>query len=196
MKKSIYLFSVILFSFTFLSCEENTDKGDNNEEVAEVTPESLKESIKEMDDSLQVLFEKRMQEADFKIDRLVYHEAINRNKSFFENFPKHEFAPKAVEKIASMYLQLNIEGEAVKWRDTILYNYPDFENKISILELQKSYYDNFDTYEPEKIEFYCEEMLKVEGISEEKKEEIKFRLEHIDLSFKELIKLQNPDLEL
>ncbi|MEX2483046.1 MAG: hypothetical protein WED10_00705 [Brumimicrobium sp.] len=196
MKNSIYLFSILFTSLAFLSCEEKSDENEGEDESAEVTPESLKNSIKEMDDSLQVLFKKRMEEDNFKIDRLVYHEAINRNKSFFENFPEHGYAPRAVEKIASMYLQLNIEGEAVKWRDTILHNYPNYKNKLGVLELQKSYYDNFDTYEPEKIEYYCNEMLKVEGLSEEKKEEIEFRLEHIELSFTELIKMQNPDLEL
>ncbi|MDX1651167.1 MAG: hypothetical protein R3277_01665 [Brumimicrobium sp.] len=165
-------------------------------EVKEVTPESMMSDIKEMDDSLEVLFAQRMKSDNFEIDRLVYHEAINRNKAFYMTYPDHSYAPKAAEKIASMYLQLNIEPEAIKWRDTILINYPDFERKLDILELQKAAYDNFDTYDKEKIIYYSDEMLKMEGLPEEKKKDIQFRLENIDLTFRELIKLQNPDLEM
>ena len=181
--------------FFVVSCSD-TDKNQQDEKE-EVTVASLKQAIKEMDDSLNVLTKKVLEEESFTIDRLVYHEAINRNLAFYKAFPDDSYAPRALEKASSMYMQLNIDQKAADWRDTLLNNYPDFEGRLSLLELQKSHYDNFEAYDPEMIKKYCNLMLAMEDqLSEEKKSSIEFRLEHIDKSFPELIKMQNPEIDL
>ena len=189
MRKIVYL---IVLATLFASCGEDQEVDENQDEV---TVESLKSAIKEMDDSLAVLLERVIEEDDFKIERIVYHEAVSRNLEFYKTFPDHEFAPYALEKVTSMYLALKIDEKAANWRDTLIINYPDFERILDILELQKVHYDNFDVYEPEKIKKYSKMMLDNEKLSDEKREELEFRLEHIDKDFMELIKLQNPDLE-
>lgn len=188
-----YLAILLIFG-VISSCQEN-------EEVAvldEQSPAFLKERIQEMDDSLNLLMEKALTEKEFAIDRLVYHEAANRNILFYKSFPDHDFAPEALEKAASMYMSINLEPRAAEWRDTLIQNYPNYKHILSVLELQKSFYDNFETYNPEMIKKYCQMMLDKGGnqLTQEKRDDIQFRLEHIDLNFKELIQLQNPDLEL
>ncbi len=169
--------------FIISSCTES------KEETSEQTPESLLNSIEEMDDSLKVLVEKRMRIDTFIIDKLVYHEAINRNKAFYKEYPEHEKAEKSLEKIASMYLQIGVDSEAVKWRDSILINYPENENKIGILEMQMNYYD-YDNYNPDKIKYYTEELLAIENLPEGKREDYEFRLKHLDKTFDELIMIR------
>lgn len=180
MKNLILIFGL---AAVFLSCNNTNDKNKAK------TVEDLKASIKEMDDSLNVLTDKVMQTSDFNIDKAVYYEAINRNKEFYFNFPKDPYSEVALEKIASMFLQLNQEDRAVKWRDTLLVKYPNTKSKIDLLELQMSYYD-FNEYNPEKFKFYAQQLFAIKDLPMEKRERWEFRLEHIDLTFEQLIEFQ------
>jgi outer membrane protein assembly factor BamD (BamD/ComL family) len=187
MKNSIYFTLGVLI---FFSC----NNADSDKSAQQDTPESVWNSVIEMDDSLQTMINKRMTIDTFKIDKLVYHEAINRNKKFYSLYPTDEKAQEAVEKIASLYMQLGIEREAVKWRDSILLNYPKTKNKLGLLELQLSYYD-FDNYTPEKITYYANELLSLDNLPEDKKEDYEFRLKHIDKTFEELIQIRIQEMD-
>lgn len=187
--KSSYIFALV--SILFFSCNNESDK---NVETETETPEKVLASIQEMDDSLQVLMDKRMKEDAFKIDKVVYHEAINRNKKFYKLYPNHEKAEQALEKIASLYMQIGVESEAAKWRDTILINYPNNINKIGLLEMQMNYHD-YDNYDSVKIEYYADQLLSIENLPEEKKEDYEFRLKHIDKTFDELIELRMKEMD-
>ncbi len=180
MKNLTFIFSLVL---VVLSC--TSPKGNKNEE----TVKDLKAGIKEMDDSLKILVDKVMNSSDFQINRAVYYEAINRNKNFYFKFPEDPYAEVALGKIASIFLQLNQEDKAVKWRDTLLINYPNTKDKIDLLELQMSYYD-VNNYNPEKYKYYAKQFLAIEDLPKEKREKCEFRLKHIDLTFDQLIKLQ------
>lgn len=184
MKKIIYIFSLLL---VFTSCNSNTEEVKIEKE--EVTVESLKASIQEMDDSLKLLMDEAVKSPTYKMNKVAYLEAINRNKDFYQNFPEDPYAEKALSKIAALYLQIGVEEEAVKWRDTLLNNYPNTEDKIGLLELQMNYYD-YNQYNKEKIQHYADRLLAIENLSDEKREQYEFRLEHIDKSFEELIELQ------
>lgn len=188
MKNWIY----ILFASAFLfSCNENDADGSENETES---AEEILSSIQEIDDSLKVLIQKRMEIDTFKIDKLVYHEAINRNKKLYRLYPEHEKAEEALQNIASLYMQIGVESEAAKWRDSILLHYPNNEYKMGLLELQMNYYD-YDNYDPAKIEYYIEELLKLENLSEEKRADYKFRLKHIDKTFDELIEIRMKEAD-
>lgn len=187
-----YFTLCLLFASLLTSCGDNSGDQNNSSTNEELTVENLKERIEEIDDSLSMLTKKKMQHPDFKIDRLVYHEGINRNKKFFETFPENEFAKTALEKIASLYFQLQIEGEAAKWRDSILLHYPNTESKIALLEMQMSYYD-YDNHNKEKLEYYLNELLNLENLSDQQREDYEFRLKHIDKSHSELMELHNND---
>lgn len=179
------IFFVLITAMTFVACNNTQEK--NTKE--EFTIEGLKASIKEMDDSLMVLMEAAVKSEDYKMNRVAYHEAINRNKDFYFNFPNDPFAETALSKISSLYLQINVESESVKWRDTLLTKFPNTKDKIGLLELQMNYYD-FNEYDPEKIKFYAEKLLAIENLPAERREQYEFRLKYIDKTFEELIELQ------
>lgn len=185
-------FTLYLLGITLLMSCGNNSENHSESSTDELTIDGLKESITEIDDSLSMLTKKQMKDPDFKIDRLVYHEAINRNKKFFEEFPKDEYAETALEKIASLYFQLQIEGEAAKWRDSIIVHYPNSDKKIGLLEMQMSYYD-FDDHNKEKLEYYLNELLSLDNLSEQQRQDYEFRLKHIDKSHTELMELHNND---
>lgn len=173
----------IVLAFGVMSC---SDRQTNKE----LTVEGLKTDIQQIDDSLKMLYDKARETENFNIAHEVYFEAIARNKSFYEHFPNDEFAETALNKIAAMYFQLNMEGEASKWRDTLLNKFPTTKNKATLMELQMSYYGNDESFSQEMIEYYGNELLKLDGLSEEKKEEIKFRIAHSDKTFMQLIEYQ------
>lgn len=177
------LIFILGLSVVFLSC---TDTKVNSKEES---VEGLKASIKEMDDSLNVLVNKVMDSSDFTIPKTVYYEAINRNKDFYFHFPEDPYAEDALEKIASMFLQLNQEERAVKWRDTLLTNFPNTKDKIGLLDLQMNYY-RINDYNPEKIKFYAQKLLAIKNLPEKKREQYEFRLKHANLTFDQLIELQ------
>lgn len=188
MKKYIILFLVIAM---LVRC--GNDSSDSKENKVD-SPEELLTSISQIDDSLQAMIDKKMRVDTFKINKLVYHEAINRNKQFFELYPEHDQAEQALENIASMYMQIGVESEAAKWRDSILTHYPNNKNKLGLLEMQMNYYD-YDNYNPEKITYYAEQLLALENLPEGKKEDYEFRLKHIDKSFDELIEIRMKEMD-
>jgi hypothetical protein len=159
----------------------------------EVTVESLKAAIKEIDDSLYILMEKALETDGVEIDRLVYHEGANRGIEFYKNFPEDEYAPYALDKVIGMYWALNIEPKTVEWLDTLITKYPEYPGIMGALERQKSVYDNFDAYNPEKIKYYTNLMLERNDLSPEKRADFELRLQHIDKSFEEFIFLLNGD---
>tara|TARA_B100000508_G_scaffold137355_1_gene131654 strand:- start:179778 stop:180380 length:603 start_codon:yes stop_codon:yes gene_type:complete len=182
-----WIFYLLAIGFT-ASCGSNSDsEGDQTEQVE--SAEEILTSIQEIDDSLKTMIDKKMEDDSYKVDKIVYHEAINRNKKFFSMYPDHEKAESAVDKIASLYMQIGVQKEAAKWRDTLLAKFPETKNKIGLLEMQLNYYD-YDQRDTEKMEYYLEELLKQENLSEEKKESYEFRLKHIDKTFEELIELR------
>lgn len=191
MKITYLILSALILSL-LVSCGDKTNDQNVTDQQEEVTVESLKVSIEEIDDSLAMLTKEKMKNPDMKIDRLVYHEGINRNKEFFETFPSDPYAETALEKIASLYFQLQIEGEAAKWRDSILTHYPNNKSKVGLLEMQMSYYD-FDNHNKEKLEYYLNELLSLETLSEQQREDYNFRLKHIDKTHDELMELHNND---
>lgn len=183
MKKLVYIISILT---VFGACNSKEEIKDEPEEL---TVDGLKASIKEMDDSLHLMMDKAVNSPDYQMNKVAYHEAINRNKEFYSHFPDNDYAETAIGKVAGLYLQLNVEEEAVKWRDTLLTKYPNTKDKIGLLELQMNYYDLND-YQPEKIKHYAERLLAIENLPEEKREQYEFRLKHIDKTFDELIELQ------
>jgi hypothetical protein len=193
MNKLIYFFALVGV-FVLVACKSNGDSDPNAKK--EDTVESLKERIVEIDDSLIVLFDKKMEDDKFVIDRLVYHEGINRCIYFYNTFPEDTYAPYALEKAAGLYDALRIGQKAADWRDTLINNYPDYDRMLFILEQQKAHYDNFDAYVPEKIRIYINKMLEFDDLSEEQREQLEFRLEHIDSKFMDIVRMRNPELDI
>jgi hypothetical protein len=176
---SIFFLAVAVLSFS--SCSSNAE----DTQEAEITIDDLIQSAKEIDDSLYQLTEQLITGQIDKIDRLVYHEGAQRYLKIFELFPNDPFAPEALEKAAGLYLGIHIEELSAQWRDTILVNYPDYSGRSRILELQLSYYDNFEVFNPEKAHYYLELLLKQKDLDAQKRGDFELRMKHMDKSLLE-----------
>ncbi|MBW7868004.1 MAG: hypothetical protein H3C31_06745 [Brumimicrobium sp.] len=180
--KFIYLIGISLFLF---SC--NTSSKDMSKEYWE-------ELIQKTDDTIKLDFQQATKNQNFRINTALYQRAIERNLNFYQRFPTDTFSEVALDKVAALFLQINQESEAVKWRDTLLIKFPNTRNRIGLLELQMNYYD-FNQYNKEKINFYLEQLLASKELTEEQRQSYEYRLKHIDLTFEELILLQSQDAE-
>lgn len=185
--KKIFLLSLI--SIGSFACTSNSqDETISNQEVEEkITVEDVKKSIKVMDDSLTNHY-KDVMENGAKLNRTALHEAINRHLELFKRFPEDEGAAASLDKAQQLYEQLRIDEEAKKWRDTLIINYTDFDDRSRVIETQISHYDNFEAYEPEMIKKYTNMLLKDSAnLTAQKVNDLKYRLDNIDLSFMELV---------
>lgn len=172
------LFLIGLLFIGVVACDSN-----------KLSETKLKSEIEELDNQIRKNFKEAEETGDYTLDKSLYEEMIKKNIQFYENFPDSPYAEESLNKITSIYLQIEDEGQAVLWRDTLLTKYPNTEHKEGILELQMNYYD-FNDYQPEKIEYYANQLLEIENLSDEKRQMIEFRLEHLDKRFEELILLQ------
>jgi len=186
-KKMKFLYLALFSALLVGAC--TTSEAESSTE--EITVETLKKSIQEIDDSLRVLMEQVLKTDDLEIDRLVYHEGANRGIEFYKNFPDDDYAPYALDKVIGMYWALNIEPKTVEWLDTLITKYPDYPGIMGALERQKSVYDSFDAYNAEKIEYYTKLMLDRNDLSPEKRADFELRLLHIDKQFDEFILILN-----
>lgn len=152
--------------------------------------EQLKQTIQNLDDSLRTEVKNAMQSDSYKMDTSLYRKSIAANINFYKSYPNDKFSDTALQRIAALYRQLNEADLAVNWRDTLLTKFPNTAHKEGLLELQMNYYD-YNHYNPEKIKYYIGKLLNIKDLSNEKRKQFEFRLQHIDLTFDQLIELQS-----
>lgn len=187
------IFLLAGFGAIFLACSSKEETLVNDQSApVEITAESIKEGIKVMDDSLDVIY-KNIMENNGQLDRNAVLEAINRHLSLYKNFPKDQSAAASLDKAQMLFMQLRIEEEAAKWRATLIKEYPEYKDIHRIYQAQIVYY-TIDNEQPEKAEKLIREILKDSvNMEVEQVEMLKSRLENIDLSFEELTQKMNAN---
>lgn len=146
------------------------------------------DSILEKEDSLAVASTKlkpgELMSAESSID------LIRQLEEFVKNFPDDPHAPECLDKIHMAYTGLQDYKNASLFADRVLKEYPDYVNRVMVLESQAGNYDMFiQPRDTSKVRYYYELLLK-EDISAEKKKDVKKRLDHIDLTFEQYIMAQ------
>lgn len=163
--------------------------GDEENNEGKPTKEELKVSIKEMEDSLTGL-QKDLSNSDTKqIPNLTQFELINRLLAYYHNYPEDPYAAECLDKVHMKYSGMNIPLRAVQYADTLLEKYPDYPNRAMVLESQGSTYDiSLKPRDTAKVRYYYEMLLKENPeMDKDKKEGLKLRLKHIDMTFEEFI---------
>lgn len=186
------IFVLALTSALVYACntDEKVEETTTDNAPKEVTAESIKEEIRVMDDSLEVIYSNIMNN-NGKLDRTAVLEAVNRNLSLYKKFPEDPQASQALDKAQMLFTQLRLEDEAAKWRDVIINNYPNYADIHRIYDLQIVYY-TIDNEQPKKAEQYIRKVLADSAnMEKEQVEVLKLRLENIDLSFEELTEKMN-----
>lgn len=176
------LFIVVGLIAGIYSCGSDESKGGEKPSKVE-----LIESIKVMEDSLKGLHSS-LKEIK-QIPNLTNFELINRLLDYYHNYPEDPYSAECLDKVHMKYSGMNIHSRAVEYADTLLNKYPDYVNRAMVLESQGSTYDIFlEPRDKVKVRYYYELLLKENPeMDKDKKEGIKDRLKHIDMTFDEFI---------
>ncbi|MEY4288245.1 MAG: hypothetical protein RLZZ30_333 [Bacteroidota bacterium] len=171
--RSIYaLLTVVCMALSVVSCGGPAKKDQKTE---------LKTSIKQMEDSIMAIQKDPMQAA--KMPSLTNIELINRLLAYYHAFPKDKYASECLFKVHIKYSDLQAYELSVAYGDTLLQQFPNFENKDFLLESIASTYDVLiEPREMDKVKFYYELLLK-ENLKPSKRKDIENRLAHIDMDF-------------
>lgn len=185
MKKIV--FAIITLS-VLAACGDATENT-KIEVPAVVSADNMLENLKKIDDSISNVITNAIKEQK-KVPVAAYQKAIEQHLAFYNAYATDERAAESLDKAQSFYTQLKAEDKARIWRDTIIYNFKGYKNRPRVLETQGFSYD-YDNYQPEKMKFYYTMLLEdYPNMDSVKREEVQFRLDHIDLSFEELIELR------
>lgn len=183
--KTVSIFASICLVFIVLfSCSEEPKK-----EKKGPTRKELKSAIKEMDDSLKVLYRKVMEEKGFQFPNLAATEAINRHLAYYRAYPEDEYAAECLDKVQQLFMQKKAYESSLKYIDTLLLNYPTYKNKAQVLLSAGSTGEIVqDTTIIRK--YYTKLLVEYPKIDAETKEMVSFRLKNLHLTFDQLIDLQ------
>lgn len=182
MKRALYL----LFTLTvaLCSCGDGEEKGSQGDRPSK---EELKEKITYMEDSIKGLTA-RLKEIK-QIPNLTRMELINRLLDYYHYYPEDPYSAQCLDKVHMAYSGMNVQVRAVQYADTLLEKYPDYVNRAMVLESQGSSYDIFiQPRDSAKVRYYYELLLKENPkMEKDKREGIKDRLKHNNLTFDEYI---------
>lgn len=121
-----------------------------------------------------------LNESDELIDLLL---------NFYRTNPQDQNAPLCLDKVHMIYSSTKRHEKSAIYGDTLVLEYPDYINRPLILESMANVYDMYifprDT---SKVRYYNELLLKEnKDISKEKREEIQFKLDNLELTLQEII---------
>jgi hypothetical protein len=174
--KSIIFLSTLSFFFLF-SCGESAEHKSKKED--------LRGRITSYEDSLANL-QKDPQKAA-QITSLAQIELINRLKTYTKAFPKDTFSADCLFKIHMIYEHLRAPREARAYGDTLLERFPDYKNRLLVIESLGSSYDINAPRDTAMVRKYYTLLLESPKIPTQKKKDIKARLAKLDLTFEEYI---------
>lgn len=160
---------------------------DASKEGEKPTKEELVSNIKVMEDSLRNL--QANINSTKQIPNLTHFELINRLLDYYHNYPEETYAAECLDKVHMKYSGMGIHLKAVEYADILLTKYPDYVNRAMVLESQGSTYDIFiQPRDTGKVRYYYELLLKENPkMEKDKREGIKDRLKHLDMTFDEFI---------
>lgn len=190
-----YFLGLLLATAFLVSCGGEEGKGDGNGEFYETdipSPDVLRVGIKGLEDSLMRLSED--QTADRTLTNLVQQAYIEKLKLMYRTYPKDKDAAHSLRKVYMMYSAMGAPELSVKYADSLVEKYPKYEEGWLALQSNAMYYDmEAQPRDKEKVRYYLEKLLKeYPDLDPEIIDQVKSRLETIDLTFEELILQNNP----
>lgn len=112
--------------------------------------------------------------------------------TIYRLFPKSEEAPTYLDKAHVIYSSAGLHSLAVLYADTLIRKYPAYKNRPMVLQSLANAYDLFLVpRKKELVQKYYSLLLKENPkLPAEERESIQYRLDHINLTFEELIEEQ------
>jgi len=169
--------SIFVLAFVMLSC----GKSDS----------ITKEQILELEDQLK---ETSMSDQD-KVNELR-DSLLNSFLTFYHQNPDDQFSAECLDKVHLIYSAKMDYPSAAKYADTLLEKYPDYINRLMVIESQFNTYDMFiQPRNKEKAKYYLELLLKEDkNMDSVRRSDFEYRLEYIDLTIEQLIERNMTEL--
>ena len=187
----VFLSFFMLLSLVACKTQDTKDKEMSAEKP--LTKEELIKSIKYMEDSI-IALQKNPKTAN-KIPSLTQLELINRLKSYYRYFPNDAYSAECLFKIHIKYSDLIAQKDAMAYGDTLLSKFPTYKNRDFLLESMASSYDVIiEPRDTAMVRKYYSLLLKESNLSPEKRQDIGFRLKHLELDFFEFIDFQSKQV--
>ncbi|MDG1332692.1 MAG: tetratricopeptide repeat protein [Crocinitomicaceae bacterium] len=190
-----YLLGIMTIAALVLSCGGEDDANANGEDgfYSTEVPEAdvLRVGIKQLEDSLTKISQDNG--TDKKVTNLVQQACIEKLKLMYRSYPKDKDAALSLHKVSMMYSAMGVPDLSVKYADSLIENYPKYEQRWLVLQSNAMYYDmEVQPRDKEKMRYYLEKLInEYPNLDPEILDQSKSRLETIDLTFEELIKQQN-----
>ncbi len=181
MRKNTFLALIGCFlAFVLIQCSSKSDAS---------SPEALKARITELDDSLKLEYKEIMNNKGTEIPTKTIDRTIKAYLDFQTKYPQDAYSPTCLDKVQQLYLQKKDYRKSMTYTNLLLEKYPKYENRASLLLSAGSTSDMLN--DKFNVERYYTMLLKENpNLEKETKEMVEFRLEHIDLTFEQLIELQ------
>jgi hypothetical protein len=149
-------------------------------ETKPLTKESLRASIKEMEDSLSNSSNSTLNGAAYNLSQL---ELINRLTAYYRNYPEDPYSADCLFKVQMVYSGLNAHRKSIAYGDTLLKKFPSYKNKDLVIESNIAALDVFlEPRDTSEIHRYYTMLLNDNDYPSAKKLEIRRRLKHLELS--------------
>ena len=184
MMKKIVFFSVSAL-FLVTACSEN--KKENAAPVQERAGlEELKADVASLEDSLK---SGKLNMDPSGSTCVKYAETCLK---IYELYPSSNEAPVYLDRAHMIFSSCNLHQRAVVAGDELIKKYPDYKGRSLVLASLASAYDMFILpRDKSKVIYYYNLLLKENpDLPKEDRETYEFRLKYIDLSYDELIELQ------
>lgn len=155
----------------------------------EASKEALIEEVEQFEDSLKLNTTAAASSSE------VVSEYVDRCLAVYHKYPKSEEAPAYLDKA---HLILSSAGQfrlAAQYGDTLIRKYPAYKNRPMVLQSVASAYDmSIVPRRKDLVQKYYGMLLKENpDLPAEERESIRYRLDHIDLTFEELIVQRQKD---
>jgi hypothetical protein len=149
-------------------------------ETKPLTKESLRASIKEMEDSLSNSSNSTLSGAAYNLSQL---ELINRLTAYYRNYPDDPYSADCLFKVQMVYSGLNAHRKSIAYGDTLLKKFPSYKNKYLVIESNIAALDVFlEPRDTAMIRTYYTMLLSDHEYPKTKKAEINRRLKFLYLS--------------
>lgn len=116
---------------------------------------------------------------------------------FYHSYPKSKDAASCLAKVHMLHSRLGNSEKAVAYGDTLLNEYPKYENRAQIIESQiQSYEMDIKPRNVEKIKKYLKLWLAENKKAPQSKiEDMEYHLKFVDMSLEERMRMNMEDLD-
>ena len=116
---------------------------------------------------------------------------------FYHSYPKDSYAPECVTKVHMLHSALGNTMKAVAYGDTLLNQYPKYENRAQVIESQIQAYEMMiEPRDVTKIKGYLEMWLaENKKASKQKIEDMEYHLKYVGMSLENRMKMNMEELD-